>query len=107
MSTWLPALDGIIEKLQNGAKVADVGCGHGASTVLMAEAFPNSRFFGFDSHRASIETARQRAEAAGVAEQIVFQEVTAKAYTERNFRFDLLFRLSARYGRPGGGCPPC
>ncbi len=64
ISTWLPALDGVVEKLQRGASVADVGCGHGASTILMAQAFPASRFVGSDYHKGSIETARQRAEAA-------------------------------------------
>src|SRR5436305_2673328 len=58
---WLPALDGVVEKLERGALVADVGCGHGASTILMAQAFPNSRFVGFDYHDGSIETARRRA----------------------------------------------
>ncbi|WP_430648658.1 class I SAM-dependent methyltransferase, partial [Bradyrhizobium manausense] len=56
---WLPALDGVVDKLKRGAKVADVGCGHGVSTRLMAEAFPNSRFYGFDYHEGSIEAARK------------------------------------------------
>src|SRR5579863_1083875 len=64
---WLPALDGVIEKLEHGALVADVGCGHGASTVLMAQAFPNSTFVGSDYHEGSIEIARERAREAGVA----------------------------------------
>ena len=67
LTSWLPALDGVVEKLQKGAKVADVGCGHGASTILMAKAFPKSTFVGFDYHDKSIETARQRAAAAGAA----------------------------------------
>ena len=58
ISSWLPALDGVVEKLERGANVADVGCGHGASTILMAQAFPNSTFVGFDYHEGSIETAR-------------------------------------------------
>ncbi len=58
---WLPALDGVVEKLERGAKVADIGCGHGSSTILMAQAFPNSTFVGSDYHEGSIETARQRA----------------------------------------------
>ncbi len=60
LSEWLPALDGVVEKLERGATVADVGCGHGASTILMAEAFPASRFHGFDSHDGSITTATER-----------------------------------------------
>jgi SAM-dependent methyltransferase len=72
VAEWLPALDGVVEKLTAGAKVADVGCGHGASTILVAQAFPASRFAGFDYHAASIETARRRAEAAGVADRVTF-----------------------------------
>src|SRR5271169_1962608 len=67
---WLPALDGVIEKLKRGAKVADVGCGHGVSTRLMAEAFPKSRFFGFDYHEGSIESARQAAKSAGLSDRV-------------------------------------
>ena len=66
LSGWLPALEGAVDKLKAGARVADVGCGHGASTILMAQAFPNSSFVGVDYHPASIETARQRAREAGV-----------------------------------------
>jgi SAM-dependent methyltransferase len=73
VSEWLPALDGVVEKLTAGAKVADVGCGHGASTILMAEAFPASRFVGFDYHPASVATARRRAEQAGVADRVTFE----------------------------------
>jgi 2-polyprenyl-3-methyl-5-hydroxy-6-metoxy-1,4-benzoquinol methylase len=72
VSAWLPALDGVKEKLEKGAKVADVGCGVGASTILMAQAFPNSRFYGFDYHEGSVELARKRAAAAGVADRVTF-----------------------------------
>ncbi len=72
VGAWIPALEGVQEKLERGAKVADVGCGHGASTIIMAEAFPNSEFFGFDYHDASIERAREAAAKAGVAERITF-----------------------------------
>src|SRR5919202_2979978 len=65
VTEWIPALDGVQEKLERGAKVADVGCGHGASTIILAEAFPNSEFHGFDYHDASIERAREAAEEAG------------------------------------------
>ena len=68
-----PALDGVVDKLERGALVADVGCGHGASTILMAQAFPNSTFVGSDYHEGSIETARRRAQEAGVADRVRFQ----------------------------------
>ena len=67
IGSWLPALDGVVEKLERGAEIADVGCGHGASTILMARAFPRSRFLGFDYHAPSIERAREAAEEAGVS----------------------------------------
>jgi 2-polyprenyl-3-methyl-5-hydroxy-6-metoxy-1,4-benzoquinol methylase len=80
-SSWLPALDGVVPKLEAGAQVADVGCGHGASTILMAQAYPKSRFVGFDYHPASIEAARQAAQAAGVAERCRFEVASAKDFT--------------------------
>jgi SAM-dependent methyltransferase len=72
VSSWIPALDGVRAKLERGARVADVGCGLGASTILMAQAFPRSRFFGFDSHPGSIEQAQERARTAGVADRVTF-----------------------------------
>jgi 2-polyprenyl-3-methyl-5-hydroxy-6-metoxy-1,4-benzoquinol methylase len=80
VGSWLPALDGVMEKLDRGAAVADVGCGHGASTVLMAKAFPRSHFSGFDYHPASIERARKAAEEAGVSGNTHFEVAAAKAY---------------------------
>lgn len=80
VSEWLPALEGVVDKLQRGAQVADVGCGHGASTVIMAQAFPDSRFVGFDYHAPSIDTANQRANDAGVAERTHFERASAKDY---------------------------
>jgi trans-aconitate methyltransferase len=68
-TTALPALEGVVLQLQAGITVADVGCGHGHSTLLMAEAFPNSRFVGFDTHAASIDAARRHAASAGLAER--------------------------------------
>ena len=73
VAEWLPALDGVVEKLEAGALVADVGCGHGASTILMAQAFPASRFVGIDYHADSIATARERAAEAGVADRVTFE----------------------------------
>jgi 2-polyprenyl-3-methyl-5-hydroxy-6-metoxy-1,4-benzoquinol methylase len=91
-----------VAKLKQEAKVADVGCGHGASTVLMAQAYPNSRFFGFDAHGASIETAKQRALEGGVASQIVFAEATAKNYQERDFDLICFFDCLHDMGDPVG-----
>jgi SAM-dependent methyltransferase len=80
VGSWLPALDGVVAKLERGATVADVGCGHGASTILMAKAFPRSRFSGFDYHAPSIERARAAAREAGVAGNTQFEVATAKTY---------------------------
>ena len=85
---WLPALDGVVDKLENGAKVADLGCGHGSSTILMAQAFPNSTFIGSDYHEGSIETARQRAKEAGVADRVRFE--TAGAANHPGGDYDLV-----------------
>lgn len=78
---WIPALDGVAAKLEAGGKVADVGCGHGASTIAMAERFPQSRFSGFDFHDASIATAGERAAEAGVADRCTFEVADALSYS--------------------------
>ncbi|MEW6268080.1 MAG: class I SAM-dependent methyltransferase [Thermodesulfobacteriota bacterium] len=80
VSSWIPALDGVTRRLESGATVADIGCGHGASTIIMAKAFPRSRFVGFDYHAASVESARERAERAGVADRVRFEVAAAKDY---------------------------
>ncbi|HEY2516387.1 MAG TPA: class I SAM-dependent methyltransferase [Polyangiaceae bacterium] len=80
LTSWLPALEGVTAKLERGAKVADVGCGLGASTILMAKAYPKSRFHGFDSHAGSIATARKRAEQAGVADRVTFDVAKSTDY---------------------------
>ena len=85
MQSWLPALEGVVEKLERGALVADVGCGHGASTIIMARAFPNSQFVGFDYHAASFAAAREAAERAGVADRATFEVASAKQVPERGF----------------------
>jgi methylase of polypeptide subunit release factors len=80
---WLPALDGVDAKLRAGAKVADIGCGHGASVVVMAQAYPGSGIWGFDFHAPSIDTAKARAAEAGVAERVTFEMADAKVYEGR------------------------
>jgi SAM-dependent methyltransferase len=80
LSSWLPALEGLPEKLAKGALVADVGCGHGSSTILMAKAFPKSRFCGFDYHSGSIEYARHVAGRDGLLDQITFEVASSKSY---------------------------
>jgi SAM-dependent methyltransferase len=80
VDSWIPALEGVQKKLEAGARVADVGCGHGASTILMAAAFPRSSFVGYDYHAASVEQARERAEAAGVGDRVRFEVAGAKDY---------------------------
>jgi SAM-dependent methyltransferase len=84
LSSWIPALDGVEEKLKKGAKGADIGCGHGASTILLAKAFPKSEFVGYDYHRPSIETAVQRAKEAGAA-NARFEVAEATAFLGRDF----------------------
>ena len=79
-TSWLPALDGVEDKLRLGARVADIGCGHGASTVLMARSFPNATFMGSDYHAGSIDHARARAEEAGVADRVTFETATAQTF---------------------------
>jgi 2-polyprenyl-3-methyl-5-hydroxy-6-metoxy-1,4-benzoquinol methylase len=86
-TAWIPALDGVDAKLKAGASVADVGCGHGASLVVMADAYPNSTFFGFDFHAPSIETSRRRASEAGVADRAHFEVASATSYAGQ---FDLI-----------------
>ena len=89
LSSWIPALDGMLAKLKAGAAVADVGCGHGASTTLMARAFPKSRFYGFDYHSGSIEYARHVAGRDGLLDQISFEVASSKSYP-RNNGYDLV-----------------
>ena len=102
VASWLPALDGVVNKLEQGAKVADVGCGHGASTIVMAQAYPKSHFVGLDFHGASIDTAKQRAIEAGVAERTRFVVADAKSYQERDFDLLCFFDCLHDMGDPVG-----
>ena len=99
---WLPALEGVVAKLQSGARVADVGCGHGASTVLMAEAFPASKFVGFDYYKGSIETATQRAMTAGVDDRVTFEMAPAAAYPGQGYDLVTMFDCLHDMGDPAG-----
>jgi len=102
VSEWIPALDGVQAKLEQGAKVADVGCGHGASTVIMAEAFPNSQFVGFDYHEASIERAAEAAQQAGVGDRISFEVAAAKDYPGSGYDLVCVFDCLHDMGDPVG-----
>jgi SAM-dependent methyltransferase len=102
VASWLPALEGVVPKLEAGATVADVGCGHGASTIIMAQAFPASRFFGFDFHAPSIETARERAATAGVADRVTFEVATADGYPAHEYDLLCFFDCLHDMGDPVG-----
>jgi ubiquinone/menaquinone biosynthesis C-methylase UbiE len=102
VSTWIPALRDVKQKLEAGARVADVGCGKGASTLLMAKAFPNSQFFGFDYHDKSIEAARESAERAGVADRVKFEVSSAKQFPGTNYDFVAVFDCLHDMGDPIG-----
>ena len=100
--SWIPALSGVEAKLRAGGKVADVGCGHGASTILMAQAYPKSTFFGYDYHQASIEAARKRASDAGVADRVTFETASAADYPETGFDLVCHFDCLHDMGDPVG-----
>ncbi len=99
---WLPALDGVVGQLRSGITVADVGCGHGHSTLMMAEAFPQSRFFGFDAHAESIEAARRNAEAAGLAGRVHFEVSRATDYRDEGYGLVCFFDTLHDLGDPVG-----
>lgn len=102
VAAWIPSLEGVDEKLKRGARVADVGCGLGASTILMAKSYPKSEFVGFDYHDKSIETATQRAKDAGVAERIRFEVSSAKSYPGKDYDFVTFFDCLHDMGDPAG-----
>ena len=102
VSSWIPALSGVKEKLEAGGKVADVGCGRGASTILMTEAFPKSHFFGFDYHPASVEGARESAARRGLAERVTFEVAPAKQFPGTGYDLVAFFDCLHDMGDPVG-----
>jgi SAM-dependent methyltransferase len=102
LPAWLPALDGVVEKLEAGGKVADIGCGHGSSTILMAQAFPSSTFVGSDYHEGSIATARERAREAGVSERVTFEVAAAADHPGEGYDLVTMFDCLHDMGDPVG-----
>jgi len=103
VSAWIPALDGVEAKLQAGARVADIGCGHGSSTILLAQQYPNSEIVGFDYHEGSIETARKRAAEAGVADHVRFEVASAQDFPGTGYDLVCIFDALHDMGDPIGG----
>jgi len=102
IANWIPALDGVDAKLLTGALVADVGCGLGTSTIVMAKAYPASRFHGFDYHEGSIRAARAAAERAGVSDRVQFEVATASAFAGKDYDFITCFDCIHDMGDPAG-----
>jgi len=102
IGAWIPALEGVQEKLTRGARVADVGCGHGASTIVLAQAFPKSTFVGFDYHGPSIEIARARAKDAGVGDRVRFERAAAKDFPGTGYDMVAFFDCLHDMGDPVG-----
>ena len=100
--TWIPALDGVQAKLEKGGRVADVGCGHGSSTILMAKAFPASRFVGFDYHTRSIDWARETAKREGLGDRVTFEVASAKDYPGADYDLVAFFDSLHDMGDPVG-----
>ena len=102
VSSWIPALNDVKAKLEAGARVADIGCGKGASTVLLAKAFPRSRFFGFDYHPASIQAARESARREGIADRVTFEVSKAKEFPGKDYDLIAVFDCLHDMGDPIG-----
>ena len=102
VSSWIPALEGMQARLEKGAHVADIGCGHGASTLIMAQAFPASRFTGFDFHAPSVEQARAAAARAGLQDRVSFEVASAKAYPGAAYDLVTMFDCLHDMGDPVG-----
>ncbi|HYK37706.1 class I SAM-dependent methyltransferase [Alloacidobacterium sp.] len=101
-TSWIPALEGVEEKLKTGARVADIGCGHGASTLLMAKTYPKSEFFGFDYHDKSIEQASEKAKSAGCSDRVHFDVAPAKSFPGKDYDFVACFDCLHDMGDPTG-----
>jgi len=102
IQSWIPALTGVEAKLKAGAKVADVGCGHGHSTLLMAQAYPDSRFWGFDNHEESIEAAQNQARSQALTDSVSFKKATAQTYPADSFDLICFFDCLHDMGDPVG-----
>lgn len=102
VSSWIPSLEGVAEKLKSGARVADVGCGKGASTILMAKAFPKTQYYGFDYHQKSIEAARESARRQGTGDRVSFEVATAKDFPGQGYDFAAVFDCLHDLGDPVG-----
>jgi 2-polyprenyl-3-methyl-5-hydroxy-6-metoxy-1,4-benzoquinol methylase len=102
VQNWIPALDGVEARLRAGIRVADIGCGYGASTILMAQAYPQSQFIGFDYHIESIAVAKIRAREAGVADRCTFEVAGAKDFPGRNYDLVTVFDALHDMGDPAG-----
>lgn len=102
VSSWIPSLNGVKEKLERGAKVADVGCGKGASTLLLAQAYPKSQFFGFDYHAESIQAARESAKRQGIADRVTFEVSAAKQFPGKDYDLVAVFDCLHDMGDPAG-----
>lgn len=104
IASWIPTLTGTEEKLKAGGKVADIGCGHGSSTIIMAGAYPASKFWGFDNHDKSIETARLRAKDAGVSDRVTFEVANASDFPDQQYDLIAFFDCLHDMGDPVGAC---
>ncbi|MCA1573127.1 MAG: methyltransferase domain-containing protein [Acidobacteria bacterium] len=104
VASWIPALTGVEEKLKAEGKVADIGCGHGSSTIIMAQAYPTSKFWGFDNHKKSIDTARQRAKDAGVSDRVTFEVANASDFPDQQYDMIAFFDCLHDMGDPVSAC---
>lgn len=107
VQNWIPALEGVKEKLENGCNVADIGCGYGASTIIMAKAFPNSKFFGFDNHEPSIKKATEHAKEEGLSDRIKFEVANSSDFPDNQYGFITFFDCLHDMGDPVAAIKRC